>query len=390
MVETFFERPILNSPYAYPGRHWELDADGQPTNRIIETRRRSEFITPVPKPKKRRRAPGQAEMRLRRGRRAFDRRAGIRPDPDHQRDPRLRRRLAEPAEPEPVAGHARDRPAAPALAASPVQRHPAVLLPDRGGRDGDLADRGRAATRQARASESWTTSTAPTSEANPELLRLALKLATGAGKTTVMAMLIAWQTVNAVRRPGSKHFTRGFLVVTPGITIRDRLRVLQPNDPDSYYAQPRAGAGDMLDDIERAKIVITNYHAFKLRERIELSKGGRALLQGRGDGAEHARDRRPDAPARHARPDGPEEHPRAQRRGAPLLPREAAGRGRRGPEGRRQEGSREEQRGGAPLDLRPRGRQAQARRRARLSTSPRRRSSCAARATPKARCSRGR
>ena len=67
-------------------------------------------------------------------------------------------------------------------------------------------------------------------------MRLALKLATGAGKTTVMAMLIAWQTINAVRRPSSKHFTRGFLVVAPGLTIKDRLRVLQPNDPDSYYA----------------------------------------------------------------------------------------------------------------------------------------------------------
>ena len=72
-------------------------------------------------------------------------------------------------------------------------------------------------------------------DANPELMRLALKLATGAGKTTVMAMLIAWQTVNAVRRPGSKNFSKGFLIVAPGLTIRDRLRVLQPNDPDSYY-----------------------------------------------------------------------------------------------------------------------------------------------------------
>ncbi len=41
-----------------------------------------------------------------------------------------------------------------------------------------------------------------------------------------MAMLIAWQTINAVRRPQSRRFTRGFLVVTPGITIKDRLRVL--------------------------------------------------------------------------------------------------------------------------------------------------------------------
>jgi type III restriction enzyme len=65
-------------------------------------------------------------------------------------------------------------------------------------------------------------------EANPDLMRLALKLATGAGKTTVMAMIIAWQTVNAVRRPGSKQFTRGFLVVAPGLTIKDRLRVCSP------------------------------------------------------------------------------------------------------------------------------------------------------------------
>ena len=62
MTQQFFERPILNSPYDYPARHWELDEDGQPTNRILDVRRRSELITPVPKPKKRRRA--QNEMVL--------------------------------------------------------------------------------------------------------------------------------------------------------------------------------------------------------------------------------------------------------------------------------------------------------------------------------------
>ncbi len=124
-------------------------------------------------------------------------------------------------------------------------------------------------------------------DANPELLRLALKLATGAGKTTVMAMLIAWQTVNAVRRPASKSFSRGFLICAPGLTIKDRLRVLQPNDPNSYYRDRELLPADMLDDISRAKIVITNYHAFKQRERIEISKGGRQLLQGRtGDAVE--------------------------------------------------------------------------------------------------------
>lgn len=117
--------------------------------------------------------------------------------------------------------------------------------------------------------------------ANPGLSRIALKLATGAGKTTVMAMIIAWQTINNVRRPNSTKFTRGFLVVAPGLTIKDRLRVLQPNDPNAYYQSRELVPADMLPDLGRAKIVITNYHAFKRRETIEISKGGRQLLQGR-------------------------------------------------------------------------------------------------------------
>ncbi|HKI21756.1 MAG TPA: DEAD/DEAH box helicase family protein, partial [Isosphaeraceae bacterium] len=119
-------------------------------------------------------------------------------------------------------------------------------------------------------------------QANPELFRLALKLATGAGKTTVIAMLIAWQTINAVRRPASKAFTRGFLICTPGITIRDRLRVVLPSDSENYYKYRELVPPDLLTEIARAKIVITNYHAFKQRERLEVSKVGRSLLKGRG------------------------------------------------------------------------------------------------------------
>jgi type III restriction enzyme len=114
---------------------------------------------------------------------------------------------------------------------------------------------------------------------NPDLFRIALKLATGAGKTTVMAMLIAWQTVNAVRSPGSKTFTRGFLIVTPGLTIKDRLNVLLPNDLSNYYVHREL----VPTDLGKASIVITNYHAFKLRERMDIAKGTRALLQGRGE-----------------------------------------------------------------------------------------------------------
>src|SRR5579885_1055419 len=54
MDNRFFEQPILNSPYEYPGQHWELDADGQPTQRIVGSRRPVSFVTPIPRPKKRR------------------------------------------------------------------------------------------------------------------------------------------------------------------------------------------------------------------------------------------------------------------------------------------------------------------------------------------------
>ena len=60
-------------------------------------------------------------------------------------------------------------------------------------------------------------------------------MATGSGKTVVMAMLIAWQTLNKVQSPRDARFTNRFLIVAPGITIRDRLRVLMPEDADNYY-----------------------------------------------------------------------------------------------------------------------------------------------------------
>ena len=64
MNNPFFERPIVNSPYEYPHKHWELDEHGQPTGGLIERRRRAEFITPIPKPKKRRASAQQTELNL--------------------------------------------------------------------------------------------------------------------------------------------------------------------------------------------------------------------------------------------------------------------------------------------------------------------------------------
>jgi type III restriction enzyme len=62
MDNPFFDHPILNSPYEYPRRYWELDDQGQPTQQIIERRRRAEFITPIPKPKKRKGLTDQQQI----------------------------------------------------------------------------------------------------------------------------------------------------------------------------------------------------------------------------------------------------------------------------------------------------------------------------------------
>jgi hypothetical protein len=124
--------------------------------------------------------------------------------------------------------------------------------------------------------------------------------------------------------PAATHFTQRFSGCHAGLTIKDRLRVLQPSDPDSYYASRELVPPDMLDDIKRTKIVITNYHAFKLRERLEISKGGRALLEGRhGAPIDDPGNRRADDSAGHAGSDGPQEHYGSERRSPPLLQGEA-------------------------------------------------------------------
>lgn len=282
MEELFFSQPILNSPYEYPTRHWELDGDGQPTQRILEYRRSAEFITPIPKPRKRKDTPTQLELVLDEGKglststQQYDTTGTINlvrhfvndwrnlPNPNDWRVTPETARLLR---------HWRThqfssiRPFFCQIEAVETLIWLTEVAPQSGKREREVVERLQDAN----------------AEANPELFRIALKMATGSGKTTVMAMIIAWQTINSVRRPTSRRFSRGFLVVAPGITIRDRLRVLQPNDPDSYYSRRELAPTDMLPDLGKAKIVITNYHAFKLRERMQLASGTRALLQGRGE-----------------------------------------------------------------------------------------------------------
>jgi type III restriction enzyme len=97
-------------------------------------------------------------------------------------------------------------------------------------------------------------------------------MATGSGKTVVMAMLIAWHTLNKRANVQDVRFSDSFLIVTPGITIRDRLRVLLPNDPENYYRQRDIVPAQSFDELGQAKIIITNFHSFQLREKSEGSR----------------------------------------------------------------------------------------------------------------------
>ena len=280
MSDAFHQSPILNSPYEVPARHWVLDEGRQPTDTIEKGRREMSFISPIPKPRK----AGRKEQEQF----AFDAESRALGKDGQQYDlndliDSLRRELAAwrvlpeaqwrvTPETARLLKHWRHhpftgiRPFFCQVEAVETAIWLTEVAPGLGNRGRRFLDQIEEASQQA----------------NPGLSRMALKLATGAGKTAVMAMIIAWQTVNAARRPNSPRFTKGFLVVAPGITIRDRLRVLQPNDPDSYYASRELVPADMLRELDKAKIVITNYHAFLLRETLDLAKGSRALLQGRG------------------------------------------------------------------------------------------------------------
>src|SRR5690606_5289891 len=252
--DQFFKQPILNSPYDYPFRHWELDDKGQPTQKIVESRRASSFISPIPKPRRGRSEQAtlaldevedladdqqryQHSELINAVRREVD--AWRRLPPSQWRVTPETARLLEHWRNHKFTGV---RPFFCQVEAAETAIWLTEVAPQLGKNGGRFLDHLKKVS----------------DDANPGLLRLALKLATGAGKTTVMAMLIAWQTVNAVSHPQSKKFTRGFLLVAPGLTIKDRLRVLLPNDADSYYASREIVPRDMLADLDKAKIVITN------------------------------------------------------------------------------------------------------------------------------------
>ncbi len=91
--------------------------------------------------------------------------------------------------------------------------------------------------------------------------RLCAKMATGSGKTVVMAMVVAWHILNKVASPGDRRFSKHILVVASGLTVRKRLAVLDPNNQENYYEEFRIVPSPLLDKLRQGKILVRNWHA---------------------------------------------------------------------------------------------------------------------------------
>ena len=267
MKQVVIENPIINSPFKEPTRHFKFDIDGI-TDEVVESRRISHYFIPIAQPKKK-----GKQLNLDLGGLTQDR-----------------------VEENKFINQIRER----------------VKLWRRGGYLGVTST-----TRKLL--EYWTNSERDrrlffcqiealetliyiteiskkygdhwienqlrefNADANPLLFRMACKMATGTGKTVLMSMIIAWHVLNKAASKQDARFGDTFLVVTPGITIRDRLRVLQPNDPENYYRKLDLVPSDMMPELEKAKILITNYHTFKPRERTAAGKLTKNILSQDGE-----------------------------------------------------------------------------------------------------------
>ncbi|MGH3858377.1 BPTD_3080 family restriction endonuclease [Actinokineospora sp.] len=264
--------PILNGPYEPPARHFEVGPHG-PTGEVKVGRRPSESFIPIASARKGRKPPQGATQESidfdltgeRRERNSLIN--DLRRDVDLWRQrgyngvtPTSRKLLDHWADPS-----REDR----MLFCQREAAETAIFLAEVAGRHGYRDWRREIDDQNA--------------SHNSGLPRVALKMATGSGKTVVMAMLIAWQTLNKVQTPKDARFSKRFLVITPGITIRDRLRVLFPGDGGNYYDARDLIPPDLKGPLHQAQIIVTNYHSFLLKDAKEIkgvSSTTRKLLRG--------------------------------------------------------------------------------------------------------------
>ena len=120
---------------------------------------------------------------------------------------------------------------------------------------------------------------------NEDLVRYCVKMATGTGKTVVMAMLIAWQAINASATTRSRNLMHGqrFLILTPGLTIRRRLKVLRPSEPDNIYDEMELVPSHLRRLLSGASVEIANFQSFQRKDltAASFSRSGTDLKSAR-------------------------------------------------------------------------------------------------------------
>lgn len=269
MAHALIENPILNSPFAEPARHFRFDDQDRITDQAVEGRRPSSYFVPIASPKKKpkelfdevtpeKKTETDHVNRIRARVKLWRDRGypGVTPATrtllEHWTDPQRERKL---------------------FFCQVEALETLVFISE--------------VARQTTYGDDWIEKHLrdAADRAGTPLFRLACKMATGSGKTVVMSMLIAWQTLNKRQSPRDNRFADAFLVVAPGITIRDRLRVLYPGDPENYYRKLDLVPPELLPELGTAKIVVTNFHAFKRREKGDAGALTKRVLTARNPGA---------------------------------------------------------------------------------------------------------
>jgi type III restriction enzyme len=262
MSQVVIENPIINSPFDEPNRHFRFSNEGI-TNEEVDGRRTSSYFIPIAKPKKKNKQQLQFDTEWTRDR-----------IEENKLINDIRQRVALWRK----GGYLGVTPTTARLIAywtDPDRKKKIFFCQN------EALETAIYITEAARKfNDAWIENDlrAANDTSNPGLLRMALKMATGSGKTVVMAMLIAWHTLNKRANTQDGRFSDTFLIVTPGITIRDRLRVLLPNDPDNYYRRRDIVPAQLHDQLGQAKILITNFHAFQMRETIAAGKITKSIL----------------------------------------------------------------------------------------------------------------
>ncbi|MFS8860747.1 BPTD_3080 family restriction endonuclease [Synechococcus sp. H60.4] len=241
MARTTIDRLIINSPYEEPRQHWRYNRETR-LFELVEGRRPAGYVVATP------------------GSKSFD-------------DPGIFVEI-------PLVNQIRPRVKAWREAGYPGVTSITKRLLDHW-RDPEEFNRRRFFFCQLEAVETliWLTEAPPAERVGIEIPgdggdfdRRCCKMATGTGKTIVMAMVIAWHILNKVANPQDARFSKNVLVVAPGLTVKKRLAVLEPAGAGNYYEAFDIVPSALLDKLRQGKVLIRNWHALAWESEEQIKK----------------------------------------------------------------------------------------------------------------------